>query len=1065
MAGTTRGAIKGWITRRKSMGLSAPDNVDDATDEELMQWAETKGYRGRGSKTHRAKLKRLEAEEKAKPVVDHGLDNLPEVDDAVSLSSLRERNAEVLRRIAAAERRDDDQPLFSRPERPVASRSGSGEAGGREGAPGLSTGRSGATGKPPAEAVDAARRRQAVAQAKGAALQRQRERERQRAGKSKERTDRARSKATSPGQEPRVGDVVGGEVVSDAERREAIGRAMAIASERGKKQGGKHVYKLRKALLQDGKGAYERILHEHGLTHLTERQRLDLLIWMFENVEPDDLTRGAQNAGKGPERQKKLTPEQRRKKKEKEAKYGGIEVDFGSRQVNDDGSVFHEGPGRQGGPVDERKATQRKTTATDRPGTPKSSFIQRGVAELKFGTKSSAKRRRLSGQSIINPGGPRKKNADPTADRAMRRAGGGSEPFTMAEMTPGAKTGIARRRRDSGAKKDIESMRRGGPATSAAVIRRAQAEERQRQEDRQEERERIRNGIMARQAQDRKSKGSPHKKAAPKKKAAAKRPAKKDDDDIRKGAFSSAVRSARAAKFREELHRRDFKGRFADKPGLTGGGAKATAERRKKMLDAMFGEAPPSVKAGRQGKPGLTGQKGKSKKTLGEKAEAAGDAAIRAAYSAEPPAEKPKPKAKKAAAPKPEKKPAQSKKAVPKVGGSGDEPPKTPKTPESADTSEEPKKPEGKRRFTKLDDVDALVADADSDAFVEVMKSLKAKDGRFKSKTKHSGSDGSISVTALVEDKAGNSRFLKRTAYNPESGKELETLVEGDVHTDIAISELFGMLGFDSQRVIGFGGDPNDLENASLVMGDVSEDHDGKTMERPLDGAKAVLEADWADRSEFVNMMIMDYLTANSDRHQNNWMEYEDEDGRHVVSIDTSMAGHAGVQAHTMAGFADARGYGSADYDDPEIDMSDPVVTAATRSFGGFMLEGYALSGDPDGNVASMEIPARVALLYEGDEEALRADVAAAIEKIQKLDHTAALKEIAKKHGITDDAALTVLDDLDYIMVGRLDEIQEGFDEMMESIAEAGFYLKKGGRTKAQHLKRRKKLTSTWSMA
>ena len=642
----------------------------------------------------------------------------------------------------------------------------------------------------------------------------------------------------------------------------------------------------------------------------------------------------------------------------------------------------------------------------------------------------------------------------------MRRAGGGSEPFTMAEMTPGAKTGIARRRRDSGAKKDIESMRRGGPATSAAAIRRAQAEERQRHEDRQEERERIRNGIMARQAQDRKSKGSPRKKAAPKKKTAAKRPAKKDDDDIRKGAFSSAVRSARAAKFREELHRRDFKGRFADKPGITGGGAKATAERRKKTLDAMFGEAPPSVKSSRTGKPGLTGQKPKPKKTVGEKVEAAGDAAIRAAYNAEPPAEKPKPKAKKAAAPKPEKKPAKSDKIAPKVDGSGDEPPKTPKAPESADTPEEPKKPKGKRRFTKLDDVDALVADADSDAFVEVMKSLKAKDGRFKSKTKHSGSDGSISVTALVEDKAGNSRFLKRTAYNPESGKELETLVEGDVHTDIAISELFGMLGFNSQRVIGFGGDPNDLENASLVMGDVSEDHDGKTMERPLDGAKAVLEADWADRSEFVNMMIMDYLTANSDRHQNNWMEYEDEDGRHVVSIDTSMAGHAGVQAHTMAGALDPKV--SLPEDVEAIDLDDPVDTAALRTFSGFMVEGYALSGDPDGNVASMEIPARVALLYEGDEEALRADIQAALDKIEDLDHYEALQKIAQKHKITDDAPLAVLDDLSFIISGRLDQIDADFESMMESIAEAGFYLKKGGRTKTQHVKRRKAIESTW---
>ena len=1054
MAGTTRGAIKGWITRRRNMGITIPEF---ANDDEALEWAESQGYQGRGSARWRATQAKLKAD----------LDALPEVDATVSTTSLKARQAAVEAQMREDEKaREPDEPLFRRPPRPLARRTGASAGGGRGGAPGLRTGRSGGTEATPPEAAESARKRQAVAQAKGAALQRQRERERQRAGKAKERTDRARSKATSPGQEPRVGDVVGGEVVSDAERREAIGRAMAIASERGKQQGGKHVYKLRKALLSDGKGAYERILHEHGLTHLTERQRLDLLIWMFENVEPDDLSAGARRAGKGPSRQKKLTAEQRRKKKEREAKYGGIEVDFGSRQVNEDGSVFHEGPGRQGGPVDERKATQQKLRATDKPGAPKSSFIQRGVAELKFGTKTSAKRRRLSGQSIINPGGPRKKNADPTADRAMRRAGGGSEPFTMAEMTPGAKTGIARRRRDSGAKKDIESMRRGGPATSAAAIRRAQAEERQRHEDRQEERERIRNGIMARQAQDRKSKGSPRKKAAPKKKTAAKRPAKKDDDDIRKGAFSSAVRSARAAKFREELHRRDFKGRFADKPGITGGGAKATAERRKKTLDAMFGEAPPSVKSSRTGKPGLTGQKPKPKKTVGEKVEAAGDAAIRAAYNAEPPAEK-KPAKKKAA---PKSKPTTRPPAT-QAGDSGDSGKKPPKEPtpsaaepeEVPDAGDTPSEPQGKKKFSKLAEVDALVADADSDAFVEVFSSIKKKDGRFKQLTKHSGNDESLSLSAVVEDKSGKRRFLKRTAFQPNAKEgSLEARVMGDVHTDVAISELWGMLGYDSQRVVGFGGDPNDIENASLVMGDVSEDHGGKPMERPLDGADAVLEANWADRSEFVRMMLMDYLTANSDRHQNNWMEYEDEDGRHIVSIDTSMAGGAGVQVHTLGGSYDPDSVGAADLDG-DADPDDVVVTAATRSFRGFMDEGYGLSGKVDGNVASMEIPARVALLYEGDEDALAEDINRVLDEIEALNHTEAIKTVVKKHGITDDDAIDVLTDLDYIMEGRLIEISENFEDMLASIAEAGFYLKPGGRTKTQHVKRRKAFIKRWS--
>ena len=103
MAGTTRGAIKGWITRRRNMGITIPEF---ANDDEALEWAESQGYQGRGSARWRATQAKLKAD----------LDALPEVDATVSTTSLKARQAAVEAQMREDEKaREPDEPLFRRP--------------------------------------------------------------------------------------------------------------------------------------------------------------------------------------------------------------------------------------------------------------------------------------------------------------------------------------------------------------------------------------------------------------------------------------------------------------------------------------------------------------------------------------------------------------------------------------------------------------------------------------------------------------------------------------------------------------------------------------------------------------------------------------------------------------------------------------------------------------------------------------------------------------------------------------------------------------------------------------
>lgn len=766
----------------------------------------------------------------------------------------------------------------------------------------------------------------------------------------------------------------GGERISAGEREKALKRLMKL---------GKENPVVYRAITNN----VDRQLHELGLSDLEPREKQRLIEWVLRNATKNDVIGRRRVTGKNTKQAQRAAQraiDDEEKRQGELDRLGGRKLPQGKLRTGDQGGKVRRVPG----------APQKDSQS--RPGRVKPQVWAAGAAALGLRKKSQVRRKKLSQQNIKNPQGPKQDHRDPTANKAMRGLKDTPGPTTrrkaaeqLGDRAPSKKR--AERRKKGGGLDESERW------TLELHRRMAEAEA---AED-EEALKALRLIMRAKEEADRK---------AAKARETRKRQAKKRRDDIeKKSRTKGLLRLLRAgisrAKFDESKHRRDWRGRFTDKPDVPDD----KMARRAQMTEALRAKGydlPAGVSRGQRA----------PKNVLVKPGTKAAERAL-------------------AARPKPKKQ-----KAAPKKAKKADVVPEKPKSQRSrrrvtADfDADKPIKSRSNRpaRPKKLDDIDALIEADRNTVFDNVIDSLNSGDGRFKSLLKTSGAQKTLSLSALFEDGSGKRRFIKRTAYDPNAERgDVTGQAVADVHTDYAITSLWNRLGWRSQRTLGFVSDPNDMQKAAIMMEDVSETFGGKKMTKPKSTPKAVREAKWADRSEFVKMMLMDYVTNNHDRHENNWMEYEDEDGRHIVAIDHSMAGSVAARAFGQEALEQKR-YESRS--DPEL-VNDAYEAQAQRSFRGYISEGYSLSDTENYNA---KIPQRIAVLYEGDEEALRRDLREALDALLEIEPFEFLSGLLRDSGVTDDDAFEEMGVLAEIIEGRLVEAEDGFDDMIAHIFELG---------------------------
>lgn len=853
---------------------------------------------------------------------------------------------------------------------------------------------------------------------------------------------KGRSRPPAMNTDPAVGMAVGGETINTEGRRQAINSVTDAVKARGSK--GQAVAKI---LFTEGPGSLERLLHEHGLTGLAPRDRMRLTLWLIANVDPNNDTVGRQ--GRRGKRNPRLPGELRdaiegadpnRPPSPKEAarwirsmRRKGLDVPdpedlsddekialaqelgYYRKQPQGDVEVIRN-PGlgqagvveREYGDLPKEQKTQRQPR---RLGRIKASVVQTAVKELGLGTKASARRRPLSEQEIVNPQGPKRPHGDPTAQRALRGQPD-AVPDAQLGRTPEDDTAARRRVRERMADR---SLRTGGERELDQAIREAEAAQ-------EPDPQQIRNAIAAREIEEKKGqpRKRPAKKAPTKKKASAKKaPAKKQPSSkakaaakkvaakkrgakkgpIEKGLISNLLRVARArdvrAKFDETKHKRDAKGRFARKGG-PGPGLGVN----------------PRMPAG----PTSPFDRAKAAKT----------------GSGKPKGFKAPPKPKKAAAKKaPTKKKAAPKKKAPAK--------KTPAKKKAATKAERPvpEMPERSTQPAPIARIDEMLKDLDGfDSLEEAIDN-----GEIKRKTKLSGAKKTYASSELIEVD-GETRFVKKTSYKRKADVTEEVKhMAGDVHTDGVVSELMDRLGVRSQRFAGFVGiTSDDADAATVIMRDIKEQTNGNDPQKPVPFER-LGERQYADRTEFTKMMVADYLVANHDRHLNNWVEYEDEDGWHIVAIDHSMSGGPAARAGRMnIWLEDGEHQGVEDfmddYDSGELQPAELNVSlAASRSFGAHVEDGF---DEKDTVNHSANMPSRVYALYNGDMDALRADLERIVADMSEVDVNSFIGQFADDNGMNTNEVFDPMEDLAVIWNGRMDYAANNIDDIVQTVERIG---------------------------
>lgn len=349
------------------------------------------------------------------------------------------------------------------------------------------------------------------------------------------------------------------------------------------------------------------------------------------------------------------------------------------------------------------------------------------------------------------------------------------------------------------------------------------------------------------------------------------------------------------------------------------------------------------------------------------------------------------------------------------------------------------KKPAPKKAAPKkvqpraFDDFQSMLDDrGDRDLFDEVMGAVES--GKVKSVRRYDPQ--TLSKTLLIEDKKGQQFFLKRTAFNPDADPgSTAGNTQGDVVDDYLVSGMLNDLGVPSQRPIGFAADPNDVTKTAIVMSNPAQDV-GAEMEPAIDDPEEFAQQEWADRREFLTLMVMDFLTNNQDRHSNNWFEYEDDDGRHVMAIDHSLVGGSAARSRGQQLKEVDRAIALGADDMPE----DVIDAESRRTFYGYLATGAV---DSDGAATStnhnLNMAARTAALYDGDEEAFYGDLMEVLEKMDSEDVVTKMETTISELGLTGESeneALALLDTIE----GRRAEIIRQLDDnaLWETVQAAG---------------------------
>lgn len=615
-----------------------------------------------------------------------------------------------------------------------------------------------------------------------------------------------------------------------------------------------------------------------------------------------------------------------------------------------------------------------------------------------------------------------------------------------------------------------------------------------------EETERIKGVLAAKAAEERKSKGG---KSSKSKKERLPKPdgfagSEKDwnsmsrqaqldwhfinDADITKSlseiiskrsVVRTLLRSLKARKFREDLIRRDFKGRFADKPGSGGpkhnerGAVKNPFNRSNPMPDKKAAEKAAKKKK-RKAKRELISTHIKDEFARGLK-EGLEQRNERGAAKAPGKSKKPKKSP-------PKKKKPRANKGDTNPDGSGDTPEarrdrdehgqngsRRERTKETLERERSPENVEaddmeaGGSRGKKVDRPDPVDGGSDkakpekSDADeTDSAQSWLESGGDWKAapdieSLRGEDAPGYDEVVEWIRDRDDFKVISESTKSSNKSvivdtprGKRIfransnDERQKDESHTEALVSNFFRDIGIDSQFVTGIVGD-------SVLVEHLAERHPNiqpsTTPDLTMDGHDEFMSHDWADRTEFLKLFIGDYLVGNQDRHSNNWMEYDDENGqRHIVAIDNGQSGRIGMNVGLIDDIEE-RGYKSeaseeiAALGEGEVDGIDVY---SQRTVETHLAEGWRgkdpKTGKEDVNNHNYNMLMRIGALYDGDEEALQADLDEFLDTLDPKTIAYALDgPTLGMPGFADtDRGEGVSEELQMVIFGRLEELLAG---------------------------------------
>lgn len=471
--------------------------------------------------------------------------------------------------------------------------------------------------------------------------------------------------------------------------------------------------------------------------------------------------------------------------------------------------------------------------------------------------------------------------------------------------------------------------------------------------------------------------------------------------------IASLLRAARARKFIEAKVRRDSRGRFADKPGQQR--PRSKRKKNRKPRQPLENPASPAASAARnlvarletRGERGAVGTPARKKPAKKKPA----NAKVKALEAQEANVFDAK---RKRLTPK-----KQTKYVFPRSDADYD------------------------KRSGPIADFEAAVSERNDADDLMALAQAGLRTGKIKSAFEGLDKVPTMSEYIGIVDEKGTKYFIKRSGYDPSrEDNEVPTYSFYDHIDDFVGTRLFEEMDITTPHAIGFAANPNDIRKGAIVgqwRDDVVPKDAKKVRHTPKDKATtypSFVKADWADRREFMRIMVMDFIINNRDRHTNNFFEYDDKDGkRHIVPYDQSLSGAAAARARESH-LQEVEKFGGAVVDVESLDdlPFDEVEASATRSFREFVRSGW----DDLGENYNSEMARRVGVLYEGDMETFLDDLEEMLQEVLDKDLAGVVDKIIKDQKLEGDAAKEA-DDMAFIVTNRINSLLDDLDNPDEN--------------------------------